>query len=454
MFKNKDIRYSVSGSLSLNQGFFSLCLCISAVIFPSLCAAAGYTTYTTVQIPYPLEDRGHCPRAMALGSAFTAVEGDATCLYWNPAGLNKLEMPEISLTHQSWYSDITQETFLCAMPISNVGAFALGANYQSFGNLDGYNAGGDPTASFRPYRASISLGQGMALSPAFSVGLSVREFSQTLIPGGRTASYSVCPGLLWHALPTLRFGAFYSFLNTDASWELGLLKVGASWKIPLLEKYPCLLLFDLSMPPHGVYQIQCGAEQELFSVFFIRLGFQQDLKDNQIDGFRGFTEGLGIKFKGFDLDYSCALNGDLGCAQMVGLTYHFQPEKEDKTPPQPSSEPLVFKPPSEIKPQDKVVKVELQFQLPPPDTAPSSEVKVISPEIQGALDEADKKVQKSPKDPVAWLTLGKLYFQLGRSEYTIQCFEEALRIQPDNLQLKTWLEQYRRQLKKPASKPE
>jgi hypothetical protein len=437
---------------------FQLCLCASVVNIPVLAAGADYTTYTTVQLPYPLEDRGHCPRAMALGSAFAAVQGDATCLYWNPAGLDGLELPEISMAHQSWYNDISQETFMCAMPISKVGAFALGANYQNFGNLDGYDTNGDPTKTFHPYRASISLGQGMSLSHAFSVGLSVREFSQTLVPGSRTASYSICPGVLWRALPSLRLGAFYSFLNTDASWELGLFKIGASYSIPLIGKNPCLFLLDLSMPPHGVYQIQCGVEQELFSFFAVRLGYQQDLKDNQIEGFRGLTEGLGIHYKGFDLDYCCALNGDLGTSQMVGLTYHFEPEKEDATPAslpaKERTEPLVFKPPSEVKPEDKMVKVEVQFQLPPPDTGPSTAVTAVSPEMQGALDEADKKVQKSPRDPFAWLAMGKLYFQLGRSEYTIQCFEEALRLQPNNLQLKAWLEQYRRQLKKTAPKPE
>lgn len=425
--------------------------CFLLAIFPAIAAGTTFTTYTTAQLPYPLDDLGHSARAMALGSAFTAVEGDATCLFWNPAGLDGLALPQVTASHQAWYADISQETFLCAMPIEKVGTFALGANYQNFGNLDGYNDQGDPYGSFQPYRASIILGQGMSLFPALSLGLSVREFSQTLVPGVRTASYSICPGFLWRALPSFRFGAFYSFLNTDASWELGLLKVGVSWSLQAFKHGPCLLLLDLSMPPHGVYQIQCGIEQSLFSAFCVRLGYQQDLIDNQIQGFRGLTEGMGIKFHGFDLDYCFAANGDLGISQMVGLTYHFQPEQPVEPPPQSAHSKtgaLSFKPPNNLKPEDKVVKVEVEIQLPAPESGPSSAVTVISPKMQKAMDEASQKVQKNPEDFGAWLALGKLYFQLGQSEYTIQSFEEALKLQPSNRTLKAWLEQYKRQITK------
>jgi hypothetical protein len=45
-------------------------------------------------------------RALAMGSAFSSVSGDAASLYWNPAGLSRLKKNEIILDHQDWVLDV------------------------------------------------------------------------------------------------------------------------------------------------------------------------------------------------------------------------------------------------------------------------------------------------------------------------------------------------------------
>jgi hypothetical protein len=406
------------------------------------------TVYTTVQLPYPLEDLGHSPRALAMGSAFAAAEGDAACLYWNPAGLDGLAAPELSLFHESWLADISQETAVGAYPIGKAGTVALGANYLSFGQLDGYNSSGYYTASYSPFRASFALGWGGTLVHSLSIGFSVRGLFQTLVPGVSTTANSFSTGFLWRALPDLRIGGFYSFLYSDASPQLGSLDLGESWAVPLFSNKPMLLLVDFSMPPEGVYRIQAGVEQPLFSFLFGRFGFQQELRDNLIEGFRGFSGGIGIELKGFDLDYTFAPDGDLGYSQMFGLTYHLPESTPKNPPPKPSTapgEPLNFKPPSEIKPQDRVVQVEVHFNLPDSSGSPSGgPVTPPSPGIQRAIEAAAQKVQANPQDAEAWVALGNLYWQSGQPEYTVQSFEEALRLRPDNNQLKSWIEGYKR----------
>jgi len=103
-------------------------LMILALPAPSL---AQQTTYTTAQISFPLNELGHSPRADALGSAFTAGEGEAACLYWNPAGLDGLVSPEISAFHESWLAGLNQETLVAALPLGRLGSLALGGNYLS-----------------------------------------------------------------------------------------------------------------------------------------------------------------------------------------------------------------------------------------------------------------------------------------------------------------------------------
>lgn len=131
---------------------------------------------------------------------------------------------------------------------------------------------------------------------------------------------------------------------------------------------------------------------------------------------------------------------------MVGLTFHFpqgRPPQPVKTPAPAPAPPVAFKPPSEIKPQDQVVQVELHFNL--PNSGGSGSVTAASsPEMQQAIAAAAQKVQANPQDAGAWITLGNLYWQAGQPGYTVQSFEEALRLQPGNSQLKAWIDQYKR----------
>jgi hypothetical protein len=404
---------------------------------------ADQTTYTTAYIPYPLESLDHSARAEALGSAFTSVEGDSACLFYNPAGLAGVLNPEISVIHQSWLANLSQENLSGALPITKAGTLAFGANYLSYGTLQGYDANGFATAPYQPYRATLVLGWGGYLLPALAVGFSARGLSQSLATGVDTIASAVAAGFLWHAYSRLNLGGFYTFLYSDTAADLGQLKWGASYRLPLFGKDPILLSADFSMPPQGVYQIQCGAEQSFFNILVFRLGNQWDLKDNEIEGFRGFTLGLGIHWEGLDLDASFVPDGELGASQMLGLSYCFPSEK-----PKPSNPAAVsFIPPSQITAADKAVDVKVQFSKAAEPQAPA-----ISPETQKALDEAGKQVQANPKDVLAWSRLGTFYWQAKEPEYAVQCFEEVLQLEPNNSGLKAWLDEYHKS-HSPASKP-
>jgi len=47
------------------------------------------------------------PRATAMGSAFVAIANDATALYWNPAGISRMNANEMFIHHNEWLSDIS-----------------------------------------------------------------------------------------------------------------------------------------------------------------------------------------------------------------------------------------------------------------------------------------------------------------------------------------------------------
>jgi len=45
-------------------------------------------------------------RALAMGGAHTAIAGDVTAAYWNPAGLMRMEFPEIGLMHEQRFGGL------------------------------------------------------------------------------------------------------------------------------------------------------------------------------------------------------------------------------------------------------------------------------------------------------------------------------------------------------------
>ena len=44
-----------------------------------------------------------------MGEAFVAVDGDATCLYWNPAGIATIEGSQFTLNHSTWPAELSHE---------------------------------------------------------------------------------------------------------------------------------------------------------------------------------------------------------------------------------------------------------------------------------------------------------------------------------------------------------
>jgi len=52
-------------------------------------------------------------------------------------------------------------------------------------------------------------------------------------------------------------------------------------------------------------------------------------------------------------------------------------------------------------------------------------------------------LKQNPGDASSWWALGNCYREIHRKTYAIQCFEQVLKLQPENKKLADWLEQYK-----------
>jgi cytochrome c-type biogenesis protein CcmH/NrfG len=84
----------------------------------------------------------------------------------------------------------------------------------------------------------------------------------------------------------------------------------------------------------------------------------------------------------------------------------------------------------------------LEFRL--PDTAVDE---ALTAEDDGKFKQAVAAYQDAlktdPADTRAWMGLGRLYWRQGQKDYALQCYEQVLRLNPGDTELKAWLDKAR-----------
>ncbi|MFH1390597.1 MAG: hypothetical protein ABIH56_07770, partial [Candidatus Margulisiibacteriota bacterium] len=95
-------------------------------------------------------------RPLAMGNAFTAQPGDLSAIFFNPAGLSQLILPEAMTLYGQSFGSTAYQAAAVAYP-TNIGTVGLG--YLSFGSGDiqGYDQNGALTSSFNTYSYGFNL---------------------------------------------------------------------------------------------------------------------------------------------------------------------------------------------------------------------------------------------------------------------------------------------------------
>lgn len=267
-----------------------------------------------------------------MGNAYLALADDSDSLQWNPAGIARMEYPEVTFMHLAYIADINDEYLGAAFPYNDQ-AFGFGATWL---NVPAFNSTLDPNATLGSASDySLSLGYAINLSPRLQVGVSARtvlsnlatqssiggalDAGATFTPFGRSLSLAVVAQNLGvqsgysdaaDPLPlALRFGAAYSFFDR--------------WDDRTLN-----LVLDVNKDLNDRLNYNMGAEWWLFHVLAVRGGYQmseggQDFSNNDPNAPANFTAGLGFKFGAAQIDYAFVPYGELGVTNRLSLSWKF-----------------------------------------------------------------------------------------------------------------------------------
>lgn len=299
-------------------------------------------------------------RAIGMGGAFVAVANDATALYWNPAGIARLNSNiEVTLNHTNWLADVYFDYAGATLSLGRMGAMGVSFTALTMGEMEVRTvAYPDGTGEkFSATDVAVSASYARNLTDRFSIGFNLKFINQQLwhesASGialdigtlfttqfrGMTLGMSICnfgTKMRMQGRDTQipvdiapeKYGnnnKIVGNMRTDA-WELPLIfRFGAAMNVIDNYNYRWTIALDAMHPNDNTEYLNVGMEYALRNMIFLRAGYKNlFMKDSE----EGLTAGVGLQYKfsgsmAVKFDYAWADFGLLESVQRFSLALEF-----------------------------------------------------------------------------------------------------------------------------------
>lgn len=284
--------------------------------------AAGAETAAFLEV-------GAGARASGLGGAYTALADDANAVYWNPAGLARLEKREVAASHAELGQETRHNFLAYAHPTGPV-TVAGALTYQSYGAITARDATGRAAGSYEASDAAFAFA--VARKTAFvDAGVSVK-YVRSSIAGTEAQGAALDAGLrrelaagsgkvvLGAALRNLGPGLKFQDRRDDLPLRSAL---GVAYRF---ERGHAVAAEFQNSPRGAGSEGGVGGEFKAYEGVFLRLGYTTKsaaVAGTGFDAARGLTLGLGLRRERFSLDYAAQAAGELGSTHRFTLSARF-----------------------------------------------------------------------------------------------------------------------------------
>lgn len=308
-------------------------LCLTSLII--LTSVSSYAKVGTTGAEFLNTCLGARPSGM--GNAFSAIADDINTVCWNPAGLILLKRKEASFTYTNLGTvfDVSgagsmYDGFLgYAQPLKNDDAAAISLQYQEQGKVAYTTESPEVIAEYNlgaNYAAILSYAR--KLSSSISWGASFK-FIQTKLWRETGHAYAVDLGGLYQSL-NRKLTVGLNLQNTGTKLKMEdreqadplpqNLKLGMAYKFLNGNPHSLILGFDIdkSTVSNTSANISLGTEYWFRGLIALRLGYLS--KEGDV---KGMTQGIGISYHGYQLDFANVPWGELGHVQRISLTMKF-----------------------------------------------------------------------------------------------------------------------------------
>lgn len=290
----------------------TISISLGTVLFlASAFASAGDAGAAFLKIPVDA-------RVVGIGEAGAASTSGAASLYYNPAGLSRIEKYNVLFMHNSWIAGMYHEYFAAGFQIDKFGALGLSFNYVGAGKLPRVTIRGDSIGEFSASDWAASAAYAREIG-GLRFGFSFKYLSEKNDSFGGSALAGDLGATYDTPVEGLRAGLSLSNLGTKLTLDQEsfalpwLLRLGARYDLKMIG-FNQEFLFSNAAP----VGIGLGAEYRIAQILSLRLGYRTA---PTYEGFSGLRAGLGIAVRKFAVDYAFAPYGLIGSAHRFTLSF-------------------------------------------------------------------------------------------------------------------------------------
>ena len=268
-------------------------------------------------------------RALGMGGAFSSVANDASAIYWNPAGVSRLNRVEVMFQYTGWLADTDFGFIGAVLPLGNFGTIGASLTILTIPDMP-VRTVERPEGTGEYFNANdfaISLLYARNLTDRFSIGFNFKYIHQRIwhmsawgmaIDIGTLFKTDFLGGMIIGASIS-NFGTSMRMQGRDArvfydpdpnkygnndripamleteKWQLPLnFQFGLSTYVLNTESNKIIVAVDALHPSDNYEYLNIGAEYSFKNTFFVRSGYRTlFLKDGE----GGLSFGVGLKMK-------------------------------------------------------------------------------------------------------------------------------------------------------------
>ena len=272
-------------------------------------------------------------RGAGMGGAFVAVADDASSVFWNAAGIARIDADksQVSLNHANWPADLSFDQVGYVFHMKKIpGAFAVHARALTMEPMP-------VTTSFQPYGTGETFDAGMlaagvtyarSFTDKFSAGLTMNmihtglaDLSQQTFSMDLGTLYDVGAAGMKIGMAIQNIGSQEKFIEREARIP-SIFRVGTSATLLSGADQKLIGSFEFSHPPDNSERVNVGAEYAFRKYVFLRGGYAFNYDAEGLAGGVGFHFPVSVAGMA-DLDYSYTDMLDLGASHRFSMRFQF-----------------------------------------------------------------------------------------------------------------------------------
>ncbi|MFH1851927.1 MAG: PorV/PorQ family protein [Candidatus Neomarinimicrobiota bacterium] len=283
-------------------------------------------------------------RAAGMGEAFTGIVDDGSAIFWNVAGIAKLDGHGLFVSNTQWPADIQFEAAAITIDVARMGKLSFNIVAMHMGQMrvrTAYQPDGTGEM-FTVQSFAGGLGWAKGLTDQFAMGLNlkyIREEFAGLVAAGWAIDVGSLYDTGWNGMKIgmsmTNFGSDIAFDGTFRKWydleTPGVLTRFDEYALPLTFRFgitmdvlemgssKIVLAADAIHPPDNKELVNLGFEMRMAQMVALRAGYKIGVDEG------GLTAGVGLNlpFMGTAIDMAYSAFGELGNVTRISLGMNF-----------------------------------------------------------------------------------------------------------------------------------